>query len=81
MRFPIKIRVFRLESNGEYMLNGATLDQYIVDSLYDGYISTDIRNLDSDRLRVFLSYHPDQARAIIERGGDVELCGPPLEEV
>ena len=36
IRAPIKIRVFRLESNGEYMLNGATLDQYIVDSLYDG---------------------------------------------
>ena len=81
MKHPIKIRVFRLADDGEYKLNDETIDDYIVNQLYEGYVTTDIRNLDSERLRLFLSYQPDRARAIVERGGDVELCDPPLEEV
>ena len=83
MKSPIRIRVFFLSDDGEYKLNGQTIDDYIVSELNDGYVSTDIRQIDSDgdRLRVFTNYIPDKARSIIDRGGEVELTDPPLEEV
>ena len=87
MKQPIHVRIFNLRDGGVYYADGTSFEDFVTQELLDGYVITNLTNMDVEYLYVITSYLPQKAKLLqdgMEDGAGYvvsNLKTPPVEEV